>query len=80
MSKDAERLLEQVMALPSDERRRLILRLALTLDATPSPPLEDSITSAEREALHSAIAAAWQEARAGKGRPAADVLADLRKQ
>ena len=80
MGKDAEQLMKQVMELPIDERRTLILRLVQTLDVSLGTADEDSLTPSERDALHSAIAAAWQEVLAGKGRPAADVLADLRKQ
>ncbi|MBK6580468.1 MAG: hypothetical protein IPG17_30785 [Sandaracinaceae bacterium] len=38
----------------------------------------DALDALEREALHAAILAAWQSVQEGRGRSAADVLANLR--
>ncbi|MCB9659426.1 MAG: hypothetical protein R3B40_19780 [Polyangiales bacterium] len=39
----------------------------------------DALDASEREMLDAAISAAWQSVREGRGRAAADVLADLRR-
>ena len=39
----------------------------------------DDLNEAERAALHAAISRAWASVQAGHGRPASDVIADLRK-
>ncbi len=39
----------------------------------------DNLSPKERRALHRALDLAWREARAGKLRPASDVMARLRK-
>ena len=38
----------------------------------------DDLEDADRAVLHAAMATAWSEAQAGRGRPAEEVLADLR--
>ena len=39
----------------------------------------DDLDASERAQRDEALARAWQQAQAGNGRPAADVLADLRR-
>jgi hypothetical protein len=40
----------------------------------------DTLTDEERAALHAALARGIEEAKAGRGRPASDVVKDLRRQ
>lgn len=40
----------------------------------------DNLTDEERSALHAALERGMEEAKAGKGRPASDVIKDLRRQ
>lgn len=78
MSEAAKQLLEQVLALPEDERQRLILQLIQVLQqeqAAASPALDPE----ERAKLDTAIHTAWQEAQAGQGRPGHEVLRMLDK-
>jgi hypothetical protein len=39
----------------------------------------DDLTDEERRALHDALAESWKEAKAGKLRPASEILAELSK-
>ena len=49
------------------------------LDLTLADPGDD-LDEEERAALHAALADAWAEAKAGRTRPASEVLEELRKQ
>ena len=39
----------------------------------------DDLTDSERQALHTALSAAWQSAEAGRSRPAQAILDELRR-
>lgn len=78
MTQEAEQLLQQFLSLPAEDRRHLLLRIMEKVKSD-WDGAEDGLGTEERAALDSALSKAWQQAQDGLGRPAAEVLASLRR-
>jgi len=72
----APELMTKLLELPEPERADLAWRLLESLrDGSDADDLDD----AERDQLHQALARSEEDARAGRTRPAAELLEELRK-
>jgi len=65
----------KLLELPESDRADLAWRL---LESLGEGSEMDDLDEAEREQLHQALARSAEDARAGRTRPAADLLAELR--
>jgi hypothetical protein len=71
----APEIMTQLLELPESERADLACRL---LESLGEGSDTDDLDGAERERLHQALARSAEDVVAGRTRPAADLLAELR--